>query len=205
MILYRGDWGLFWPDWDQKAQKNHDYIQKHLPTMDFAVSQCGQRRVCVQAGGHVGIWPKRLAGLFDQVLTFEPEPDLFACLEKNLSLFTNIQPQETALSNQNRIGHMERSSSSGSNRVGSGSTEIDLMTLDALALPVCDAIFLDVEGHELQALQGAKETIQRCQPVIQVEELDDGNAVNLFLKGLGYLPVAEKQGKDRVYLPCSIL
>jgi len=201
-ISYRNDFGLWWPEWDRKAEKNFKYITKHLPTMDFAISQCKERRLCIQAGGHVGIWPIKLSEFFEQVATFEPEPDLFECLLKNVFFNSKVVIQETALSNSNRIGNLHRSTSSGSNSIEqNGAIKIDLITLDALYMEACDAIFLDVEGHELEALQGAEQTILKHRPVIQVEELDDGATVKDYLTTLGYHQHPVKQGKDRVYLP----
>ncbi len=44
-----------------------------------------------------------------------------------------------------------------------------MMTIDALDLPVCDLIYLDLEGYELFALRGAADTLERCRPVVAVE------------------------------------
>jgi hypothetical protein len=46
---------------------------------------------------------------------------------------------------------------------------VPTLRLDDLALHACDLIYLDVEGYELFALQGAKETIAKYKPVIACE------------------------------------
>lgn len=47
------------------------------------------------------------------------------------------------------------------------------LTIDSLDAEDIILIQLDVEGHELEALEGAVETIKRCRPVIAVEDNDD--------------------------------
>ena len=46
--------------------------------------------------------------------------------------------------------------------------------IDSLNLQICDLIQLDIEGFEYQALVGAKETLERCKPVIIVETAHGG-------------------------------
>ena len=45
-----------------------------------------------------------------------------------------------------------------------------VMTIDDLKLNCCDLIVLDVEGSELDALKGAKSTIERFHPVVMLEQ-----------------------------------
>jgi|TARA_B110000285_G_scaffold7936_1_gene8156 FkbM family methyltransferase len=47
---------------------------------------------------------------------------------------------------------------------------------------------IDVEGHELQALEGAKETITQHKPMILIEihDFTEDNEVHKFIKDLGY-------------------
>ena len=51
--------------------------------------------------------------------------------------------------------------------------DIELVTLDSFAeskkLSTIDIIKLDVEGHELQALEGALNTIEKYKPIIIIE------------------------------------
>lgn len=196
-IEYRPDFGLYWPDWDKKAEQNHSYILKHLPDMDKAIGLCRQKKVAIQAGGHAGLWPKRLAGHFQFVYTFEPEQDLFGCLVRNAPE-ENVYKSFACLGDEIGTAYLKRSGSSGSNRIKDQGVAVRQTTIDALSLQACDAIFLDVEHYELQALKGAVETLQRFRPIIQVEELDPNDGVHAFLRQFGYQSVG-KAGKDRIY------
>lgn len=203
MIHYREDFGLWWPDFDQKEDRNHAFILAHLVDMDFAVSHA-KKGLCVQAGGNVGIWPMTLANHFEVVHTFEPEEALFQCMQKNIK-DQNVILHKKGLSNKIDKLPFHRSSSCGSNKVTpEGKLTIDVVTIDSLNLPACDAILLDIEGHELQAIQGALATIEKYRPVIQIEWLKHYEAelasIDRILKGLGYKD-KHKSGRDMVYLP----
>jgi FkbM family methyltransferase len=47
--------------------------------------------------------------------------------------------------------------------------EVPLLPLDALELPDCRLIKIDVEGMEAEVLTGAQETLRRCRPILYVE------------------------------------
>lgn len=67
--------------------------------------------------------------------------------------------------------------------------KVRTMSIDQLGLKACDLIKLDVEGMELQALEGARATIVGYRPVVYVERNPDKSkrqAVLRFLQGLGY-------------------
>src|SRR5690606_31779742 len=59
----------------------------------------------------------------------------------------------------------------GANRVMAGGT-IPVMSLDSLQLKDVDLIQLDIEGYEMNALEGASNTIDRCRPVVCLELRD---------------------------------
>ena len=76
---------------------------KHVPE--------DRRRVCVQAGGHVGIYAVALAEHFDRVYTFEPEPENWECLCANLEervTHDRIIARNIALSLESDCGVMAR-------------------------------------------------------------------------------------------------
>ncbi len=197
--------GLHWPEWDKKAEQNYNAIIKSIPLLDFAIENCKNRRLAVQAGGHVGLFAGYLAGFFDKVIVFEPHPDLFKCCIRN-NPSQRVTVYNAALSNTGEMQAFHQSTSSGSCKVVPDNSlektqQVHSTTLDSYGLPGLDFLMLDIEGHELQALQGAEATIRKYSPVIQAEELEFSPAVSQFLAQLHYVPVGEKQGKDRVYLP----
>ncbi len=202
MITYRPDFKLYWPDYDHAPEKCFAYVKKHLPDMDYAISLCRKRRVCVQAGGHAGLWPRKLSDFFGRVLTFESEPALFSCLKHNTSTYLNVTAAPRALGDACRAAKMRPHKSAGSWRVSDdGTVPVDQITIDSLRLPICDALFLDIEGHEVPALRGAIDTIRRFRPVIQVEELQRVNgAVSRHMAEIGYT-LKRKIGRDLVYVP----
>lgn len=61
-----------------------------------------------------------------------------------------------------------------------GEGSIQALTIDSLNLDTLDFIMLDVEGAEFRALKGGLETIQRCRPIIQIEDKGHGTG-----KGFG--------------------
>lgn len=50
---------------------------------------------------------------------------------------------------------------------------IDCITIDSLNLQKCKLIKIDVDRHEYQVLEGARETIKRCRPIIYIENEHD--------------------------------
>lgn len=47
--------------------------------------------------------------------------------------------------------------------------KVRIRPLDALGLPSCGLVKIDVEGFEPQVLRGARQTIARCRPILYVE------------------------------------
>jgi hypothetical protein len=92
----------------------------------------------------------------------------------------------------------------------SGDGEIPMVTIDAFRLPVCDLIYLDVEGYEYFALLGAGETLRRCRPVVVTEinqHLGEYGRAESDIAGLmadaGY-QAGDRFGADRVWLPKAL-
>ena len=46
---------------------------------------------------------------------------------------------------------------------------VQKIAIDTLELPRVDLIKLDIEGMEMDALAGAAQTVERCQPIVLVE------------------------------------
>ncbi|WP_249164013.1 FkbM family methyltransferase, partial [Bradyrhizobium liaoningense] len=61
------------------------------------------------------------------------------------------------------------------------------MTLDELNLPRVDFIKIDIEGMEMEALAGARETIKKYRPILLIEKIKtDNRQLEQWLKDNGY-------------------
>jgi FkbM family methyltransferase len=54
---------------------------------------------------------------------------------------------------------------------GGPKVEVNLVALDEFGFPRLDFLKLDIEGMELEALEGARRTIETCRPIILVEHV----------------------------------
>lgn len=191
--------GLYWPD-DVGTKWRHSL--KHVRSLEWAMTACTRRRTAVQAGGNVGIWPRRMAERFERVYTFEPDEISRACLERNV--LGNVTVYAAALGSAPGWCEINRESL-GSHAVMPGD-RVPVTTVDTLNLDDVDLLQLDVEGYEWHALTGAAATIVRCRPIIQVELRDftkkygrSDREVRQLLESLGYRFVIDQPGNDAVF------
>lgn len=167
-------------------------IEKHVPT----------RRLVVQAGGNQGMYPRLLSDMFDMVITFEPDPLNFYCLEKNCADKPNILKFPFALGdtdNKQLFLHRETMQNTGMHTVVETPTEqsITIRTLDSFMIGTpLSFLMLDVEGYEYPTLVGAMDTIKKYKPVIQVER--DNISIQSLLYPLGY-KVVDQSKMDTIY------
>ena len=189
--------------------------RRDLPELEQLIELTPRRSVAVQAGGNLGIWPKRLAQSFDWVYTFEPAADLFALMQLNAPE-PNIVRFQAALGERHELVAVERTRRDGKPRPAheglthiTGPGTIPTLLVDDLNLPICDLLLLDLEGWELYGLRGARDTIMRCRPVIGVEINDYISEVGLtpedvrgFLSDCGYRQHLRFVSDD-VWVPCE--
>jgi FkbM family methyltransferase len=155
-------------------EKNNYYEKNingyHLP--NDVINLLDKKDLVIQAGGNCGLYPFIYSQHFKNVLTFEPDYRWFACLCMN-ARGKNISKFQTALGNDNRSVSMETPILKGTDNLGglyinNGAGSIPKIKIDSLGVDP-DLIHLDIEGAEWEALLGAKETINRCKPLIVVE------------------------------------
>lgn len=187
---------------------------KDVEELEQVLRLLPEQRVAVQAGGNLGVYPRWLARHFADVYTFEPAPDLFELLVRNVPE-DNVVKLQAALGDaphttnvaRTRRNDPERPAHAGLTHV-KGIGRLPVIKLDSLGLQHCDLLCLDVEGYELFALRGADETLARCKPVI-VLELNDrwlaeyGHRVTMvasFLMSRGYVHHSNLRS-DSVWVP----
>ncbi|HMU15820.1 MAG TPA: FkbM family methyltransferase [Thauera aminoaromatica] len=129
-----------------------------------------RRRVAIDIGAHVGLWSMHLARLFGQVQAFEPNLELWDLFGWNLDGCDNVDLHRVALGKSpGTAGLKVYEGHSGHSQI-SGEGDVRVEPLDSYQLDRVDFIKIDVEGLESLVVNGAMETIQRCQPVMVVEQ-----------------------------------
>lgn len=177
------------------------FIERDWPAIEQEIRKhVTDWSVCVQAGGHFGLYPTELSKMFAEVHTFEPYAENYVQLAENCKERDNITCYLKALGayvGTVDILHLE-GGNSGMNITIPGDG-VPAVTIDSLKLSSCGLIQLDIEQYELFALMGAIETIEKFNPVIILESpAATNNACNEILWRLGYCLVG-KAGQDSVF------
>jgi FkbM family methyltransferase len=135
----------------------------------------------VDIGANQGLYSlmfSRLVGATGTVIAFEPEPDMFAALETNISAnsVSNVEHHQFALGSKSGEAMLSRSLiNGGDNRLSSGHPDttstkklVRIVTLDEIvAGRRIDFIKMDVQGWEWEAIRGMEATLRR-NPMISV-------------------------------------
>lgn len=156
-----------------------------------------KRKVVVQAGGNMGMYPRLLSDIFESVYTFEPDPVNFHCLVANCQR-DNIIKMNAALGYKHEMVSIsvERFVDWDTNYgvrdvVKKDNSHIPTFMIDDLDLKYCDLIMLDVEGYELNILKGAVKTIEKFKPVIFAEYAEPCIP---YLQSFGYAAIDRSFG-----------
>lgn len=166
MFETRMERGFVWPKEDRDCARA---VFATPGDMEPALEHCKGFDVVVQAGGNCGVWPLWLSERFKAVYTFEPDPLNFYCLSRNCAK-PNIIKMQAALGDKTGFIDLARERRNIGAHYIDGEGLIPTLCIDSLGLEACDYICLDIEGYELKALHGAKNTIEKYSPVIQVED-----------------------------------
>lgn len=181
MITWRG-WQF--PDYEQHYQKIMtavDRVIDGVPTYQYnkyetARGLTKQHRRAIDVGANVGLWSRFLVKDFQTVEAFEPVPEYAKCFEANVE---GANLYKVALGEKRGRINMARHNSDacGDTSPAMGSEDevivarnVPIKPLDSYEFDEVDLIKIDCEGFELFVLKGAIETIERCKPVIVVEQ-----------------------------------
>lgn len=178
--FFGADFQWKWPDEDESLAGDLPTLL-HVRDEVYPHLRKDRTRICIQAGGAIGAWPKFFARAFEEVYTFEPYPPSFHCLAVNAPEL-NVHKYNAALGDHHQFVHMDfpehrQRSETGKENIGGfrcffdpGVATIPTFRIDDLALPVLDLLYLDLEGFEIFALKGGIDTIRRCRPTIVMED-----------------------------------
>lgn len=212
--VWRNDDVLFYVpnypyDFVQRAVVNReDYFERDI--LDSLQRYIPSEAVILDIGANIGnhslYFCKKCKA--KRIIAFEPVKETYAILKRNIEL-NGLDGIITAcnfgLSNENMSAEIKKYTMS---NIGATSIEkkadgtLRVMRLDDYdfsQIQQIDFMKIDVEGHEILALEGAKETIKKYSPVIFIETFDNNkDTVHAMLAELGYACIQEY--KDSNYL-----
>lgn len=198
----------------------HDIVQRIILThgMFYEAGDLRKARphirpgaVVADVGANIGnhtVYFSLVAGAAE-VHAFEPMRTTFRTLERNVAIngLARVHMHNVALG-----AHEAAASIAEFKQVNIGATRIaveeggryPVRTLDSYALPALDFLKIDVEGHATQVLEGARQTLARCRPMIWVElwpQLNEVEPGDRLLRSLGYHLVSSMNAANHLYAP----
>jgi FkbM family methyltransferase len=186
---------LLWPDARFRVNLL-DRIQRQMWCGGYEphITRCikailGQGDVFVDIGANIGYHSFFAAGVVGKngkVFSFEPDSEIYKCLETNLQEFPQAHALNCAVWDREGELTFERSSQAQESGWGTLTAVRNLgageqVTVRATSLDgwkresdtaVVRAIKLDAEGSELGVLRGAKRVLSECRPCLMLEVND---------------------------------
>ena len=138
--------------------------------------------IALDIGANIGNHSIYFSRFFSKVIAFEPNPKTYRLLDINTEDISNIEVKKVGLSDKKDILNFRIDKTNwGASRItgedlshdASSFINVHVESLDDVLSDQISRIELmkiDVEGHELRVLQGAKNTIEQHKPIILFEE-----------------------------------
>jgi FkbM family methyltransferase len=177
-----------------------------IGTYEYPASKILQKelkdaRLFIDVGAHVGYYTLLASKIAKEVIALEPDPFNYKLLRINLRIngISNVYALNIAASNYTGTGifasyikNIGKLLTQKSNRDNNMSRiKIKVVKLDDLLLKIGknpDVIKIDVEGSEIQVLEGLQETLIKGVKCLMIEVHSEENKAKAisFLKSLGY-------------------
>ena len=173
----------------------------------------GDGVVALDGGANIGVhaveWARLMRG-WGSVIAVEAQERVFYALAGNLTLHNAFNARalwcalgdedgelgipEPDYTKQGSFGSFELKPRVGTEFIGQPidyakpTSSVRRSRIDGMVLGRLDLLKLDLEGMEADALDGAKETIARCKPILFIEVIkSDKDAITSALRGEGYV------------------
>jgi len=170
------------------------------PELKFLERICDRREVAIDVGANSGLYSYKMSKLFSKVYAFEINPETLKVLESFRSnkivitakgLSSAAKTATLYMPVVNKIPLLGWASLYTDNCSGVNEHEekvVELIKLDSLNIRPVSLIKIDVEGHELDVVIGAEQTLMACQPIVIVE-IKERNlaAIQRFFSRLNYI------------------
>ncbi|MFZ2449501.1 MAG: FkbM family methyltransferase [Methylovulum miyakonense] len=145
--------------------------------MEILKELAGDRKTAIDIGANIGLYSYYLSKICDRVEAFEPNPTCLRVLQNynaknvfthNVGLSSNIGVLELHIpivDGKEMLGHATVNSINTEHL----SMKIPIKTLDEYEFDQVSFVKIDVEGHELDVIKGAQQTLLREKPNLLIE------------------------------------
>lgn len=215
---------------------NRDYIKNYLLKKGITWKEHLHERfktyvkpgtIALDIGGYIGIHTlslSRLVGEEGKVHVFEPQSKVFCELAVNMYIndCRNVVLHKVALGNQEKwidvhLPKEEWTKNFGPDVINEGhgtvrelsshpNDKTKMIRLDSLHLDPISFVKLDVEGDEMEVIEGGKETLLRDRPVMMIKLFDTSDKDRKIkqIESLGYYGVWI-ENEDYLFLPFHLI
>jgi len=188
-------------------------VDMALSLLELRRKYFGDGVVAIDCGANIGVhtieWAKRMNG-WGQVVAIEAQERVFYALAGNIAINNcfNARAMHAAVAAKDgtmkipnpdylspgSFGSLELRQREAGEFIGQpidyseeNAATIRALALDSLQLARIDLIKIDVEGMELEAIDGAATSLERSRPILIVESIKTDKAkLREILEGLGY-------------------
>jgi FkbM family methyltransferase len=145
------------------------------------LSQLNSQSVVVDVGANIGYYTLLAAKVAKKVYAFEPDKETFEILKKNVeeNNLKNVILFNKAVGNKNeKVGIEKNKDNYGDSRIqtpqASGQLPltgepVQMVRLDDIIKEKVDLVKIDVQGYEIEVLEGMKKIIEKDKPIIFME------------------------------------
>ena len=150
-------------------------------------------KLCLDIGANVGCIGMALEHAGHEVISFEPQPEIYKLLNGNVkgtcynyglgSAEAVLQMPKVAYSDKGNFGGLGIGEKS-----IYGNIDVEVRTLDSFGFENVGFIKIDVEGFEREVLMGGIQTILKSKPILYIEDdrIPLRQALREMIKSLGY-------------------
>ena len=194
------------------AQFDPEEVKMAVQLLQIRRKHHGDGVIAIDGGANIGVhtveWAKAMTG-WGSVLAVEAQERIYYALAGNVAINNcfNATVINAAISSESgtlqipnpnyflpsSFGSLELRQRAGNEFIGqqidyaNNTVIVRKVTIDEINLPRVDFIKLDIEGMEMEALEGARQTIDRSVPILLIERIKaDGAQLTQWLEGRGY-------------------
>ena len=120
-------------------------------------------RTVLDIGAWCGTWSYEIQKYAERVIAFEPDKVHAECYKKNLKQFPTCEVITKAVGNEKGSVTLTDDNFTQGKRVESITGNVPIVTIDSFNYENVDLIKIDVEGYEMNVLQGAKNTLKETK------------------------------------------